>query len=391
MRYLIIGSGISGTTAAEELRKIDADAEITILSTEDHRLYSRVLLPRYIKGTLPRERCFLKRETWYDEQNIHTVFGVHVIELNAAERKVTTSSGQIFEFDKLLLATSGNLLKFPTDLHGISYLRTIDDADYFLKLLAEFDNLPIENRRAGIVGGSFIAVEYINFFAQHKIPTDLFMLENSFFGGALDAESFAVLQNKIEAEGITLHTNKNVEKLIGENRIESLIVEGKSFPVGILGVGIGIRPNLDWLRLAGIEVHRGILTNEFLETNVPNIYASGDVAEFYDLLAERSVIVGNWLNAQAQGRTVAKTMAGEQNAFSAVRAYSTNVCGIEVIFIGDTDVNLAEKIIRRGSIEEGGVSQIFVRNERIVGATLVNRNADRAELTKLISEKATLE
>ena len=390
MRYLIIGGGISGTTAAEELRKIDVNAEITILSTEEHRLYSRVLLPRYIKGTLPRERCFLKRETWYDEQNIHTVFGVQAIELNVAESKVTTSDGQIFEFDKLLLATSGNLLKFPTNLDGISYLRTIDDADYFLKLLAEFDKLPLENRRAGIIGGSFIAVEYINFFAQHKIPTDLFMLENSFFGGALDGESFAVLQNKIEAEGIILHTNKNVEKLIGENRIESVIVEGKTFPVGILGVGIGIRPNLDWLRLAGIEANRGILTNEFLETNVHNVYASGDVAEFYDLLAERPVIVGNWLNAQAQGRTVAKTIAGERTAFSAVRAYSTNVCGIEVIFIGDTDVNLAEKIIRRGSIEEGGVSQIFVRNERIVGATLVNRNTDRAELTKLISEKTSV-
>ena len=391
MRYLIIGSGISGTTAAEELRKIDADAEITILSTEEHRLYSRVLLPRYIKGTLPRERCFLKRETWYEEQNIRTVFGVHVIELNVAESSVTTSDGQIFEFDKLLLATSGNLLKFPTHLHGISYLRTIDDADYFLKLLAEFDNLPIENRRAGIVGGSFIAVEYINFFAQNKIPTDLFMLENSFFGGALDTESFAVLQNKIEAEGIKLHTNTSVKELLGENRVEGVKTENTTFPLSLLGVGIGIRPDFSWLKDAGIKVNLGIITNEFLETNIPNIYASGDVAEFYDLLEERSVIVGNWLNAQAQGRTVAKTMAGEQNAFSAVRAYSTNVCGIEVIFIGDTDIRLAEKIVRRGSLKEGGVSQIFIRNERIVGATLVNRNSDRAELTKLISEKATLE
>ncbi|HRH40884.1 MAG TPA: FAD-dependent oxidoreductase, partial [Pyrinomonadaceae bacterium] len=316
MKYLIIGSGISGTTAAEELRKVDGNCEITILSTEAHRLYSRVLLPRYIKGTLPRERCFLKKETWYQEQNIRFIFGVRVTELNIAENQVSTSDGQIFKYDKLLLATSGDLLKFPNELPGISYLRTIDDADYFLELLAGFPSLAANLQRAGIIGGSFIAVEYINFFAQEKIPTDLFMLENTFFGGVLDADSFAIIQNKAEAEGIKLHTNKNVTKLLGEKSLEGLVVENETFPLGILGVGIGIRPQFDWLKSAGIEVHRGILTNEFLETNIPNIYSSGDAAEFYDSLAERRVIVGNWLNAQAQGRCVAKTMAGERTAFS---------------------------------------------------------------------------
>ncbi len=389
MKYVIIGSGISGTTAAEELRKIDDACEITILSTEKHRLYSRVLLPRYIKGTLPRERCFLKKETWYAEQNIRCVFGVRVVELNVAEKFVSTADGQTFGFDRLLLATSGDLLKFPNDLQGISYLRTIDDADYFLELIAKFASLPPNLQRAGIIGGSFIAVEYINFFAQHKIPTDLFMLENSFFGGALDEDSFAILKTKIEAEGIKIHTNKSVTKLIGEKNLEGLEVGDETFPLGILGVGIGIRPKFDWLKLAGVEVNRGILTNEFLETNLPNIYASGDVAEFYDSFAERRIVVGNWLNAQAQGRCVAKTMAGERTEFSAVRAYSTNVCGVEVIFIGDTEAKFAEKIVKRGSPDENGVTQIFIRDNRAVGATLVNRNVDRAELTQLIHSKTS--
>ncbi len=390
MRYLIIGSGVCGTSAAEELRKIDPNAEITLFSTETHRLYSRVLLPRYVKGLLPRERCFLKKETWYEEQNIRCVFGARVNELNIVEQTVSTSDGQIFGFDKLLLATSGNLLKFPDNLPGISYLRTIDNADELINLLAECSSLPTEKRRAGIVGGSFIAVEYINFFAQHKIPTDLFMLEKTFFGGALDDESFAVLQNKIEAEGIRLHTNQSVKKLLGATRLEGLQTGDKEFSLSLLGVGIGIRPDFSWIKNVGIEVNRGILTNEFLETNTPNIYAAGDVAEFYDLLAERRVIVGNWLNAQAQGRVVAKTMSGERTAYSAVRAYSTNVCGNEIIFIGDTDVNFADKIVRRGSREENGVTQIFVRNEKVVGATLVNRNAERTELTRLIQEKAAV-
>jgi NAD(P)H-nitrite reductase large subunit len=389
MRYLIIGGGISGTSAAEELRKIDADAEITIISDETHPLYSRVLLPRYVKGVLPRERCFLKKEAWYEEQNIRRVCGVYANELNPQEQTVSTSDGQTFAFDKLLLATSGKVSKFSKDLPGISYLRTIEDADELIKLLAECSSsLPPEKRRAGIVGGSFIAVEYINFFAQHKIPTDLFMLEKTFFGGALDEESFAVLRDKIEAEGIRLHTGQSVKKILGTDHLEGLQTDDQEFSMSLLGVGIGLRPDLSWLKDVGIEVGRGILTNEFLETNAPNIYAAGDVAEFYDLFAERRVIVGNWLNAQSQGRTVAKTMAGERTEFSAVRAYSTNVCGNEIIFIGDTDAAFADRIVRRGSREENGVTQIFIRNEKIVGATLINRNSDRAELTNAIREKA---
>lgn len=390
MKYLIIGGGITGTTAAGELRKIDANAEIRIISAEHHRLYSRVLLPRYVKGTLAREKCFLKKETWYDEQNITCVFGTWVSEINARDHFVSTSDGRTFAFDKLLIATSGNLLKFPNDLRGISYLRTIDDADQLIELLNEMNSLPDGLRRAGIVGGSFIAVEYLNFFAQHKIPADLFMLEDAFFGGALDSESFAVLRKRIEAEGIRLHPNKSTTKLLGVKKIEGVECGSERFPLSLLAVGIGVRPDLGMFGAAGIDVDRGIITNEFLETNTPDIFAAGDVAEFFDTLADRHVMVGNWLNAQAQGRVVAKTMAGERSAFAAVRAYSTNVCGVEVVFIGDTDANMADKIIKRGSIEEAGVTQIFSRGNMVVGATLVNRNADRAELTRLIQTQTSI-
>jgi 3-phenylpropionate/trans-cinnamate dioxygenase ferredoxin reductase subunit len=311
-----------------------------------------------------------------------------VNDLNVAERSVSTTDDRTFEFDKLLIATSGNLFKFPDELYGISYLRTIGDADTLIEQLDQMAATRSKKRRAGIVGGSFIAVEYLNFFAQHKIQADLFMLEDTFFGGSLDGESFAVLRNRIEAEGIDLHTNKIVSKLLGNGRIEGVACGDATFKLSLLGVGIGLRPDLAMFNAAGINVDRGIVTNEYLETNAPDVFAAGDVAEFYDPLAERHVVVGNWLNAQAQGRAVAKVMAGGHTPFSAVRAYSTNVCGIEVIFIGDTEPNLADKIVKRGSLEENGVTQIFLRKGRIVGAILVNRNADRAELTRLIQDKA---
>ncbi len=387
MRYVIIGGGIAGTSAAEELRKIDPDAEVTIVSMEEHRLYSRVLLPRYVKGSLPRERCFLKTEAWYEDQNIERVFGVRAESIDAGSKTVSLSGGRKLKFDKLLLATSGDVLTFADRMHGVSYLRTIDDADHLLQLLNECDALDNERRRAGIIGGSFIAVEYLNFFAQRNIPGDLFMLEETFFGGALDVESFAILRSRIESEGAKLHPKSSVSGIRGKGRVEEVVTDKGNFSLSLIGVGIGIRADHRLSRAAGLNVNVGIVTNEFLETNVPDIYAAGDVAEFYDTLVGRHVVVGNWLNAQAQGKTVAKTVAGERTAFSAVRAYSTNVCGVEVIFIGDTDLRHSQRTLIRGSAEEGGVTQIFIRDDRIVGATLVNRNADRAMITETIRER----
>lgn len=387
MKHLIIGGGVAGTSAAEELRKLDPNAEITIISSERHRLYSRVLLPRYIKGALPREKVFLKKESWYAEQNIHCLFGETVAEIETNGSVVRTESGQALDFDRLLIATSGGTIKFPNELKGVSYLRTIEDADELISSLESTISLPAEGRRAGIVGGSFIAAEYINFLAQHQIPSDLFMIEDTFFGGTLDVGSHDILRQRVESAGIRIHPQTSVLKILGNERVKGVVCGDTAFNLSLLTVGIGLRPDLSMFNRAGIDADRGIVTNEFLETNVPNIYAAGDVAEFYDQLAERHVMVGNWLNAQAHGRTVGKTMAGERTAFSAIRSYSTNVCGVEVIFIGDTERKLADRIIRKGSVDAGGITQIFIRGGRTVGATLVNRNTDRAEITRLISEK----
>ena len=131
----------------------------------------------------------------------------------------------------------------------------------------------------------------------------------------------------------------------------------------------------------------GVKTNEYLETNIPGVYAAGDIAEFYDPILGRQLQIGNWMNAMSQGRTVAKSMTGERTEFRLVSSYATNVLGLEIIFIGDVDKAAAEKIELVGSVESGGMTQVFERGGRVVGAALINRNADRAPITKAIQEK----
>lgn len=383
MNYLIIGGGVAGTTCAEELRKRDAGAEITILSEEHHPLYSRVLLPHYIKGKIPRERVFLKRDTWYGEQNIEWLPGVVASHLDPKNKYVGASDGREYPYDKLLIATGGEVRSIDEDLRGISYCRTLDDADHFLQLLSEQGG-----RTRGLVYGSgFIACEYLNFFKHFEIPMTLVYRGAHFWSRSLEPQPGELIANHVRNHGVEIHPHTSMTRLNGEKELEGLVTDKGEHAATILGIGIGIEPDFFWAREAGVEVGVGIKTNEYLETNVPDVYAAGDIAEFFDPILERQLQIGNWMNAMSQGRTVAKSITGERTEFRLVSSYATNVLGLEIIFIGDVDKMVAEKISLVGSVESGGMTQVFERGGRVVGGALIGRNSDRAPITKAIQEK----
>ncbi|MEK7614765.1 MAG: FAD-dependent oxidoreductase [Patescibacteria group bacterium] len=378
MRHVIIGGGIAGVTAAEELRKLDPDAEITIVSEEHHPLYSRVLLPHYLKGKIPRERVFLKKETWYAEKNTEWMTGVMATSLNAKNKFVTLSNGRELEYDKLLIATGGELRTIEADLRGVSYLRTLDDADHLLQLLGERTG----TSPAAVYGGGFIACEYINFFAHHQVPTRVGLRGSYFWSRVLEHEAGALIQKQLDTHGVQIMPNVNLLDMIDEKEIKH--------SCSILGVGIGIQPDFSWMREAGLEVESGIKCDAFLKTNLPDVYAAGDVAEFYDVIVGRHVHVGNWMNAQMQGRHVAKSMMGQEVPFALVSSYATNILGLEIIFIGDVSKQEADEVKLFGSAEEGGVAQLFGRKGQLVGAVLIGRNQDRAIITKMIQARDLL-
>ncbi|MBM5789768.1 hypothetical protein FJZ23_01640 [Candidatus Parcubacteria bacterium] len=382
MTHVIIGGGIAGTTAAEELRKRDPRAVITLVSQEQHPLYSRVLLPHYLKGKIPRERVFLKKESWYEEHGIEWLRGISVVALNARNNYVALSDGRELPYDRLLIATGGDVRMLDGDVRGVSYLRTLDDADHLDQLLGE---LPAGGR-AGIYGGGFIACEYLNLFAHFGRPMTIAFRGPHFWSGTLESEVGEFLNAHLREQGVEVRPGERFLKTVGDKVLEGFATDAGTYPCGVLGIGIGIKLEDTWMREAGLKSGSGILCDEYLRTNLPDVYAAGDVAQYFDPRFGRHLCVGNWMNAQMQGRAVARNMAGEASPFSLVSSYATQALGLEIIAVGDTLRDHADEVRVIGSKEEG-IGQHFLQEGKLIGAVLLGRNTDRAWVTKEIGER----
>ncbi|MDP3985276.1 MAG: FAD-dependent oxidoreductase [bacterium] len=386
--HLIIGGGITGTTAAEMIRKHDPNATITIVSEEPHPLYSRVLLPHYIQGKIKREFVFLKKDAWYSEHHINLLRGGRMKLLRPNHHEVILYNGTEYRYRKLLLATGGmpKTLPFPS-LQGISYFRTLEDADAIIADLEYTNGLAPEKQVGCIFGGGFIALEYCLLFRKHDFTTHLLYRSEKLWGSYFDDASEQVLKKILTDQDIHLHPHIDYVTVEGSKRLTGVRMDKQFLPCALLGVGIGLAPNAAEAAEAGIETATGIKVNEYFETNAPDVYAAGDAAEFYDVTVGRHRLIGNWTNAQQHGMHAAKVMTGERVPFSLVSSYSNAPFGKTITFIGDVARLPHTTVIGRAAPDQSAAEQVFIRDERIVGATLINMNRDRAILTKLIQEQ----
>lgn len=373
---IILGGGIAGTSAAEELRKLEPEAEISLIDQEQHPCYSRVLLPHYVKGKVPREKVFLKKPEWYRDQKIDWMPGVRVQAIDTNNRFVRTLDDRELPFDRLLLATGGELNLLNEDLRGVSYLRGIDDADHFLGLIREALKAGA-NSHGVVYGGGFIALEYINIFEHYGIPCTVLMRGKGFWSSVISSEASGVLRRHAEAHGVVIKTNEPMPQLIGDGALTGVrLKDGETLPANILGVGIGTSPDRAFFVEAGIDIGGGIIVNEYLETALPGVYAAGDGAEFYDVNVGRRVVYGTWMNAQMQGRAVAAIMHGDRKPFSLVSSYATTLLGMQVVFVGDVDRKTADDV-RLVKATETAAEERFYRQGKLVGAVLIGETTSR--------------
>ncbi|MBI4054152.1 MAG: NAD(P)/FAD-dependent oxidoreductase [Candidatus Doudnabacteria bacterium] len=388
-KYLIMGGGVAGTTAVQTLRQGETDASIALVTDEPYPFYSRLLLskPNFFLGKVPFENIWLRKENWYQENRIEFFPGKTSLVLDPVKKMVGFSDGSEFSYQKLLLAIGSRANRWPNpdaQKKGVYYLRTLDDAKFIMEAVKTA-------HRAILIGGGFVGFEMCEMVRMAGLPATLLVRENFFWDFLWDATSGHMLEAALERGGVKIFTKATVKKFLGGEAVSGVeLDDGTQLLADLVIIGIGVNYPIDWLESSGLKTSRGILANEHLETNLPDVWTAGDVAEYYDPIICEQVMMGNWVNAQEHGRTAANNMLGQKRPFRFVSFYTTQGLGISIAFVGDVRPEPDREVIYRGGEELNFYARLLVKNDRLVGATMINRTAELGAISKLIEKNINI-
>lgn len=390
VKYLIIGGGVAGTTAAETIRQLDPVGSCAIVSDEPYRLYSRIMLskPNFFLEKIPFDQIWLKQPDWYEKNNIALLSGKKATALDTKTKTVTLDDNTTVAYDKLLLATGTcvHLWNIPgSDKNGVFYLRTLDHAK---QIIAKVKTA----KRAVVIGGGFIGFEMCDMLRLAELDVTLILREPHFWDPMLDEMSGRMIEQALERGGVKILRNSEVREVVGADTVEKVVLNnGTELPCDMIIAGIGTYCEVGWTAGSGITTNRGIITDEYLATSAPDVWAAGDAAEFRDVVLGEQIQLGNWANAQMQGKVAARNMCGMHEEFRLVSFYVTGGFGITIAFAGDIRPAKEREIVVRAAADGNSLSRIILGNGKIIGATMINNTKELATIAKLIEKGVNME
>ena len=386
-KYVIIGNGIAGTTCAQELRKHDPACAIWLLTNERYPLYNRVSLPRFLQGGLPEEKVMIRDLAWHEEQRITLVTETLVTTIDTDERVVHLDHGEPLRYDALLVATGGwaNKLRVPgvERASRVYNFVTLDDTKDLIAAA-------LESKTAVTSGGSFIAYELTEGFHKRGVHVTWLMRGPYWLRNVLDEEGGRLIDAIATAHGVEVVHGEEIGEVVPANGVPQSVISssGKQYPADVIGVGLGLTLNHHYLANTPIQRQAGVLTNEYLETNVPGVYAAGDVAEFYDQMIGRHNLMGTWDNAQGHGRIAAINMAGGHEPYTDVPTYTSPLFNTNIAVMGVAEANNPSLTSLSRSMPDtrGGTDyrKFFFMEHRLVGSVFIGSPKGRKKVLELI-------
>ena len=313
---VIIGNGISGITAARHIRKL-SDKKITIISAESEYFFSRTALMYVYMGHMKFEHT-QPYENWFWKKNRLDLVNGYVSKVDTANKTLILKSTKEIKYDKLIIATGSKPNKFGwpgQDLKGVQGLYSKQD----LELLEV--NAPNNKvcKRAVIVGGGLIGIELAEMLRSRDIPVTFLVRESSFWNGVLPEGESQMINEHILEHHIDLKLDTNLKEIISdENGWAKAVVtdKGETIPCTMVGLTAGVSPNIDFLKGSGIETGKGVKVNNFLETNIVDIYAIGDCAEQHEAIGNRRPVEAVWYTGRMMGEVLAQTICGNKRAYN---------------------------------------------------------------------------
>jgi 3-phenylpropionate/trans-cinnamate dioxygenase ferredoxin reductase subunit len=382
-QFVVIGAGLAGGRAVETLRQEGFDGRIILVGAEKDRPYERPPLSKTVLlGTTPAEKAFLRPHDYYVEQNIELRLGTSAMRLASEERLVELSDGTRLPYDKLLIANGVKVRRLTTpgiDLTGVYYLRTIDDARAIRDAAASA-------RRVVVIGAGFIGAEVAAVCRVRGIEVTVLEVLPVPLQRALGDEVGLIYAEIHREHGVDLRLGVGVAAFQGDGRLERIVTStGDVVDCEVAVVGVGVEPDVAWLEGSGLTIANGIVVDEFSRTNLPDIFAAGDVASWWHPGLEEWLRVEHYENAQNQGVAAAKSMLGILEPYAPVNFFWSDQYDLTLQYVGHATGQ--DVVVFRGDVANRKFLAFYLRDGKIHAALGINRFRDVNAARKLIRDR----
>ncbi|MEC1403087.1 NADPH-nitrite reductase [Bacillus subtilis] len=383
-QLVLVGNGMAGVRAIEEILSVAKDEfQITIFGAEPHPNYNRILLSKVLQGDTDIKDITLNDWDWYEENNIQLYTNETVIKVDTENKTVITDADRIQPYDELILATGSLpfILPIPgADKKGVTAFRDIKDTDTMLAASKQY-------KKAAVIGGGLLGLEAARGLLNLGMDVSVIHLAPYLMERQLDAAAGRLLQNELEKQGMTFFLEKQTEEILGTDRVEGVrFKDGTSIEADLVVMAVGIRPNTQLGTESGIPVNRGIIVNDYMQTEIPHIYAVGECAE------HRGIAYGLVAPLYEQAKVLARHICGiETKPYEgSVLSTQLKVSGVEVFSAGDFNESEEKKAIKVFDEQDGIYKKIVLRGNQIVGAVLFGDSSEGNRLFSMIQKEADI-
>ena len=382
MEHLIIGDGVAGATAAGKIREKDEEASIRVFTDESEPLYNRIMLKSYMKNELPDKKFTrVHDEAWYEKRDIELHLETRIDEVDAGDNTVISDSGEEYSYDKLLIATGGSPREYPLDedYSNLHYMWTMGDAEE-IKKSAE------NSEKAAVIGGGLLGIDLAVSYAQHDCETYYLIRGDRWWNRGISGEGAEIIHRKLEEKGVNILTETEASEFIGEEKIEEVKTDsGKDINVDAVAVAIGQTPNSE---IVDVEKNESgmIKVDENLQASNEDVFAAGNLVEYYSPVLEERTVKGSWDHSEAMGEYAAENMLGKDRPFDFVNTYGVGHFDVQFLAIGDWTGEPVEK-----KYSEDEYRRLFFKNDKLVGAVMIGFTKGQEKIKNMIQEKKEIE
>jgi 3-phenylpropionate/trans-cinnamate dioxygenase ferredoxin reductase subunit len=384
--FVIVGGGQAAAQAIATSRQLGFEGRITLIGAESLPPYQRPpLSKKYLAGELSQERLYLRPPSFYAEKGAELLLGSRAEELRLSPPQLALEDGRTVGFDRLLLATGSKVRRLAVpgaDLPGVHYLRTISDARGIA------DGLHSGGRLV-IIGAGYIGLEVAAVAVSRGMDVTVLEAADRVMARVVCPQVSAFYHGYHTQAGVTLHCGLAASRLLGNGKVEAVeVTDGRHFPCDLLVIGVGVEPEVDLARSAGLACEDGIVVDGLARTDDPRIVAAGDCTSHPSALYKRRVRLESVHNAIEQAKVAASTLLQKAGEYTDVPWFWSDQYDLKLQIAGLPYGH--EQIVIRGIPSREGFSAFYVGAERLLAVEAVNRPRDFIAGKKLIASRTRL-